>query len=293
MSKLICQNRCLSCIHYDNDNKPAIEIKQVEIGDSWQTILQAHKIIIAINGRFLFSQTKNSSDRFQSGQMLLLSAGIDTLFQSESSGNELLIIRLPDKVSFCENLRLEHLWQEADLHSKMRENTIIPSKPFLLTTNRMVEVYLSALVEHYRLGLRCNHYNAGKIRELFHILGKSYSKEELHNFFQPLLSSDTVFSQQVMERYASCRNITELAKAMNYSISGFEKRFKKVFNDAPYRWMMRKRAYEIYLHIETGEMNFKQISEKFGFSSSSVMNDFVKQMFGKTPGQIRKGVNKE
>lgn len=99
-----------------------------------------------------------------------------------------------------------------------------------------------------------------------------------------------IFSQQVMDHYMKCHNAAELAKLLNYSISGFEKRFKKVFNDTPFHWMMCQKAHNVYLEIRAGEMNFKQISDKYEFSSPSVMDDFIKQMFGKTPGQIRKGI---
>jgi AraC-like DNA-binding protein len=120
------------------------------------------------------------------------------------------------------------------------------------------------------------------------ILRAFYTKEDLYRFFSPALTTDTWFSQFIMSNYNKYDNLTELAAAMNYTVSGFEKKFRKVFNQAPYAWMCRQRAREAYHCINTSDMSLKEISSMFGFNSHPAFIKFIRRNYGITPGQIRK-----
>ena len=74
----------------------------------------------------------------------------------------------------------------------------------------------------------------------------------------------------------------------HYSLSGFQKRFKKVFGVSAYHWMKDVRSKSIYHQINSTEKSFKEISDEYGFSSPSHFNDFCKVHFGTTPGRIRR-----
>jgi len=292
MKEILYKDEHASCIYFDRSDKPSIEIKQIKGNDGWQVIPQIHKIVIILKGSFHFISGKNDTGEvLQTGHMLFLASGISASFQGNSFESEILVIRIINKTHFCETYRLEHLWQQINKQDSQTE--ILRQDSFhLLDVNVEMGNYLFSLVGLIRSGFRCQNYLSIKIKEFFYILRCYYTKEDLFHFFRSLLSSDMIFSQQVMEHYAKCHSAKELAKVLNYSVSGFEKRFKKVFNDTPYHWMMTQRAYDIHTDIIAGEMNFKQISDKYGFSSPSVMNDFIKQMFDMTPGQIRKGIKK-
>lgn len=293
MTEILCKSEHKSCIYFDRSDKPIMEIKQIKGNDGWQVIPQTHKIVIILKGSFHFILGRNAiGEVLQAGHMLFLAAGTSACFKGNSFESELLVIRIINKIHFCETYRLEHLWQQVNKPDSQTE-VLRQDSSRLLEVNTEMANYLFSLVGLLRSGFRCQNYLSIKITEFFYILRCFYSKEDLFHFFRSLLSSDMMFSQQVMEHYSKCHNATELAKVLNYSVSGFEKRFKKVFNDTPYHWMMSQRAYDIHADIIEGEMNFKQISDKYGFSSPSVMNDFVKQMFDMTPGQIRKGIKDE
>lgn len=293
MKEILYKDEYASCIYSDRSDNPTIEIKQIKDSDGWQVIPRIHKIVIILNGSFHYILGKKAiKGILETGQMLFLAAGTSAYFEENSRESELLVIRIVNKVHFCETYRLEHLWQQINEQGSQMENVNEDSSR-LLEVNVEMRNYLLSLIGSLRSGLHCQNYLSIKITEFFYILRYFYAKEDLFRFFRSLLSSDMLFSQQVMEHYGKCHNATELAKLLNYSVSGFEKRFKKVFNDTPYHWMMSQRAYDIHADIITGELNFKEISDKYGFSSPSVMNDFVKQMFDMTPGQIRKGIKNE
>ncbi|MDR2005353.1 MAG: AraC family transcriptional regulator [Prevotella sp.] len=159
---------------------------------------------------------------------------------------------------------------------------------FHLEVNEVMEKYLDMLHTCYRAGLRCRYYNEGKIRELMYILRSFYSREMLRDLFSPALSADTEFTRQFMEVYSRYGSLREIATVMNYTLSGFEKKFRKVFGCSPYNWILRQKAQEVLHQVKTSNLNLKVIADDFGFSSVAALNNFLKKRFGITPGQARK-----
>ena len=84
------------------------------------------------------------------------------------------------------------------------------------------------------------------------------------------------------------KTITELAESMNYTISGFEKKFKKAFKTTPHLWIKQKKADKIYYDLTMTDICLKEIIDNYGFKSDSYFNDFCKTNFGESPGRIRK-----
>ena len=155
-----------------------------------------------------------------------------------------------------------------------------------------MENYLDLLLECYRGGLHCHYYNENKVRELMFIFRAFYPKEQLRKFFSPALTGDTSFSQFIMDNYNSYNTLSDMASSLNYTVSGFEKKFRKIFGCSPYNWLKRRKALDIYQCISTSNLRMNEISNNFGFSSPAAFNTFVKQTFGITPGQIRQNKKK-
>jgi AraC-like DNA-binding protein len=230
------------------------------------------------------------------GQFLFLPANRSLSVRAGKTAH-LGIVRLYDKIQLCDCFRLENLMAIGQAKAQTakgskKQRTDYSQTPFLLEVNEVMERYLEILTICHREGLKCRYYNEGKIRELMFILRAFYTKEDLYRFFSPALTTDTWFSQFIMSNYNKYDNLSELAAAMNYTVSGFEKKFRKVFNQAPYAWMRRQRAREVYHCINTGDMSLKEIAEMFGFNSQPAFIKFIRQNFFLTPGQIRKNSKK-
>lgn len=123
--------------------------------------------------------------------------------------------------------------------------------------------------------LKCIYYFEIKIKELL-------------NFFYPLLTKDTHFSDIILRNYNKVKTVKDLADLTHYSISGFEKRFKRVFGISPYKWLKKQKAKNIYREINYSVKTFKEISLEYDFTSPSHLNNFCKTNFGDTPGNIRR-----
>lgn len=296
MVKLLYAREHLDCPNYDARHRPVIEERFLEAGTVYKIQPRVNKLIFILEGGMEYSIGRAKGLHARKDQVLFLPAN-NSLSGIALQDTHLSIARLYGKIQLCDCFRLEDL-MSADRakacpdkgYGKQTEDA--SRSPFLLEVNPVMKSYLEMLTLCYRAGLRCRYYNEGKIREMMFIFRAFYSKEDLCHFFAPALSTDTWFSQFIMSNYNKYDNLSELASAMNYTVSGFEKKFRKVFAEAPYAWMRKQRAREAYHCINTSDMTLKEIAEMFGFSSQPAFIKFIRQNFGVTPGQIRRNNKK-
>jgi AraC-like DNA-binding protein len=194
---------------------------------------------------------------------------------------------LPILFSFCDHFSLERLYYESKKKKRKSNKT-----PFL-KINEQIEAYINSFLPSWQKGLRCNFYLELKIKEFFFILRSCTPKEDLIAFFTPLLSDDMEFYRLVLEKYSSIKTAKELASVTNYSVAGFDKKFKKVFGMSARKWMTKQLADNIYHEIKCTTKSFIQISKEFGFSSSAHLCSFCKTTFNSTPKIIRNGESKK
>lgn len=181
----------------------------------------------------------------------------------------------------CHNYSLEQLYDE----NLNKEEGISLKK--LNGNDRIIDFFnFTRMV--YEDGIRCRFFADSKIKEFLFLLGLYYEKEELYDFFYPILSSDLTFSQFVINNHQKVRTTKELAELANYSLSGFQKRFQKVFGQSAHSWMKKERLKLIFDDISHTSKTLKELSVIHGFSNASHFNDYCKSNLGFTPGYIRK-----
>ncbi|MCD7935341.1 MAG: AraC family transcriptional regulator [Tannerellaceae bacterium] len=127
-----------------------------------------------------------------------------------------------------------------------------------------------------------------KAFELFYFLKTFYSEDLIKHFFTPILKKEYTFALFILTHYSKVKNADELAHLSNYTFSGFDKQFRKVFGMAPYKWMLQKKVSRIYLEICTTSKPIKVIAEEFGFTNSSHLGDFCRKHIGMSPVRLRK-----
>ena len=125
-----------------------------------------------------------------------------------------------------------------------------------------------------------------KRQELFFLFFSYYPDNDLVRFLQSVLSKDMQFKRVVMDNYLKVKNVQELAKSVNYSTSGFIKKFQKCFNDSPYRWMQMQKARHISVEISRGVKSLQEIANEYKFSSYQHFSGFCKAQLGSTPTEI-------
>ncbi|MDR2684493.1 MAG: helix-turn-helix domain-containing protein [Prevotellaceae bacterium] len=197
---------------------------------------------------------------------------------------QLMIVYLTIDLNFCNDFPLESL---SEISGKNKNIELYNDEPIFLKLNKTISDYLKLLKQCLSNGLKSAEFFLLKQKELLYYFGKCYSKDELHQFFKPILTSDIAFSKSVYKICERVSSVTAMAKEMNYSLSGFKKRFKRVFGQSAYKWLCQEKSKKLFHEITCSRKTFTQLSYDFGFSSPAHMNNFCRKMFGDTPGNLR------
>ncbi len=150
-------------------------------------------------------------------------------------------------------------------------------------------LYISLLDDYLQHGPFDTTFLALKKQELFYLLFNCYSQDELSMLFHPLLGEDLIFKEFIQTHFLKVRSVNELASLAHYSTSGFIKRFRRCFNESPYRWIARKKSERICSDIISGRLSFQEIAYQYKFSSYARFVDFCKTQIGFLPSEISEG----
>lgn len=130
-------------------------------------------------------------------------------------------------------------------------------------------------------------YAGIKICEFFFLVGMSYSERDRARFFESLDTAEQSFATFIYCNYKRAASVRELATMACYSLSGFEKRFRKIFGQPASQWIARQKALMIYTEICDTQKPFKILSYEYGFSCPSHFTRFCRKHLGKAPALIR------
>lgn len=151
---------------------------------------------------------------------------------------------------------------------------------------KMVEplnMFINNLMFYLNNKMMCRHLHDLKESEWIFIMRGFYTKEQNAYFLEPIINSLNDFATIVRENYLKCHSVQELAELCNMSEKTFTRRFKEYFNDTPKQWILREKAKYIKSDLDSGQLNIKEVANKFGFSSSSHLNNYYKKQFNTTP----------
>ncbi len=268
------------CLNYDNSDHAMIDLWRTKKGHRHETVARYNTIVFLLKGRVSFSFRDYPETQTTEGHFIFIPLGARVVYSGETD-SEVLLLRMYDHVRLCESYGIEQLF--IDARPRRQEHDIC-----MLEANHAIGQYIASLEPFIDGNFRCRYYLDIKVKEFFVLLRLYYTKEQLRNFFHKILSIDTGFVEVVRNNYLYYNTAYELAEALNLTYSGFSKKFKAVFGQPVYAWMKEQKARAVYKEICTGEKNFKQISEEYGFKSPSQFSEFCRANLGNPPGRIRK-----
>lgn len=281
MSKveLLNQPEHFGCFVYDNHGQPLINCVTKRKGEKLKLNHRTNRIVFLLNGKMTYSFNTMVNEVFKPSTFRLFPSSYDVLVHIEEDST-VLYVNMPSKINFCDHFSLEMLYK---LNTGIENYT----DSYPLKMNEVIYDYLKSIQSAVDDGLKCSYYHELKQKELLFYLRAYYPKDDLLAFFAPMLSSDISFSELIFNSLDSVSTIEQLAKITNYSLSGFKKRFLKVFGMPPYKWFAREKAKRIYHTINCTTKTFKEIADEFDFSSSAHFTTFCKRLFGHSPKEIR------
>lgn len=186
-------------------------------------------------------------------------------------------------LEFCQKLALESLYQY------ITEKESNPDEiKFLPIHKNIADSFLPPLKLLMESGARCKHLLELKHQELFFFFRFFYTKQQLADFFHPLLSPSLDFRQVVLANYRNAVTIKQLAELCHYSDAAFKAEFLKNFGETPYSWFSRQRLAAIEAKLKDKNIPFSAIIEDFNFSSPAHFTTYCKKNLGKTPKDWRR-----
>jgi AraC-like DNA-binding protein len=269
--------------NYVDNNEIFVEcIEKTKKGDMKVSESSQIRLFFILKGSCSFFCAKHFDVSLESGSIVLVPPQNKCIINVKTN-LQLMVIHLTVDLNFCNDFPFEAL---ADFEDKVK---IISQKDknIVLNMNKILAEYLKLMRLCLSNGIKSAEFFQMKQRELLYYFGRCYTREELYYFFKPILTNDIAFSKTVYRICEKVNSVTAMAKEMNYSLSGFKKRFKRVFGLSAYKWLCQEKSKKLFHEITCSRQTFTQLSYDFGFSSPAHMNNFCKKMFGDTPGNLR------
>lgn len=265
------------CFNFSKEEGSEAKITDYQAGCILNGENRETEFVFVLKGSLKLSYEKFRDVAVASSSMVLVPAGTHFSLTFEED-TRLLTFRIRTSLRFCEGYAIEQLFAECpDIEPGL----------YVLGFNARIESFLGSFVPMLDDGLMCCRYHNIKLEELMLIMRAYYTKSELAHFFSPMLSAKAEFSDFVMKNYTRVGSVQELASLANYSLSGFEKHFRKVFGVSAAQWLRQKKAGNLYHDLIHTNTPIKQLCRLYGFSSHANMCDFCNRHFKATPTQIR------
>ena len=127
-----------------------------------------------------------------------------------------------------------------------------------------------------------------KFREMLLNICSNQNNSELKNVLFSLSKNTSGSIEQIMEeQFIYNLKIDEFARLCGKSISSFKREFKKLYNNTPGKWLMKKRLHLAKNLMLNTDFTAQQICYDCGFESDSHFVRAFKDQFGLTPHQWR------
>ncbi|MDR1623357.1 MAG: AraC family transcriptional regulator [Tannerellaceae bacterium] len=127
-----------------------------------------------------------------------------------------------------------------------------------------------------------------KEMELLTVLKSFYRKEEISNFFYPVIGKSPHFRMQVLRNYRQESHVDGLAQRIGIEKRSFSFQFKEEFNMSPYQWLLNQKAKHIHFSLAESDKTLDEIRAEFGFKFAGHFTRFCKKQFNCTPVRLRR-----
>ncbi|MDD3061778.1 MAG: AraC family transcriptional regulator [Massilibacteroides sp.] len=171
-----------------------------------------------------------------------------------------------------------------------KNNTQPAEYGFALKINTVILKFLYLFSDFYLSGFSDSAYLELKMTELLFLIDKIYQMSDKLRFYSPIIDEEFLFADKLIKNYKQARTAKELAEFSFYSLSGFEKKFRKYFGLSAAQWLKQQKKTDIYHDLLNSDKTFKEISAEYGFCSVTHFNNYCKTALGDTPGKLRKKI---
>ncbi|NDW11022.1 AraC family transcriptional regulator [Dysgonomonas sp. 520] len=259
-------------------NDSPIEFLQLNAGQSWVLEPGENKIILVMEGELKIRSSIHPDIDVTASNMVFYPFQERVVLKAVKK-SKVASIRFTNESGLCGIL--SSITADSTMKHQDEKTCPIPIKSIIYNHIDSIREYMDKnICDIYLFDL--------KLKEFGYILKHFYSEEQLQNLFETLHGNDLSFSEEVCNLSLSVRSVRQLAERMNYSYSGFNKRFRRVFNMSAYSWMRNQKAKLVYQDICQTSKSLKEISTNHKFATLSHFNEFCHKNLGNSPSEIRR-----
>ena len=127
-----------------------------------------------------------------------------------------------------------------------------------------------------------------KFKELVLSLLSNKKNELFLSYLNSLSHDNNPSMEQIMQNnYAFNLSLAEYAKLACKSIPTFKRDFKKIFNDSPARWVLKKRINMAVELLQNTSLSIADITFECGFENQTHFSRVFKEKMDVSPSQFR------
>jgi AraC-like DNA-binding protein len=128
-----------------------------------------------------------------------------------------------------------------------------------------------------------------KFRELVLSLLINPRNDQLLAYLHHLSQGARPSLEEIMqENYSFHLSLADYAKLACVSIPTFKREFRKVFKDAPARWVLKKKLDQAAALLANSDIPINEITMECGFENQTHFSRVFRKKYGTAPSQWRK-----
>lgn len=270
------------------DSLPEGEIREIIIstGEEFGFTSRSNKVVFITCGKVECCMEGYPCDLIYGHSFFFVRVGIQCCIKAQKDSR--IILMRPGNTTIQQDSTTQ-AYISGVMANKVSNDTLMQQKKHLpaLSFNTYIRHFALGLLSGLSYSVKDEFYTSIKIKEFFFLVGISYSENDRIRFFESLNTAEQSFAAFIYYNYKRASSVRELADMACYSLSGFEKRFRKIFGQPASLWIARRKAQMIYTEICDTSKPFKQLSHEYGFSYPSHFTRFCHKYLGYPPGVIR------
>ena len=236
-------------------------------------VLEQNAILFIIDGSCSFSYNQYKNRVFLAGEMIFFpKSAIVTGVVLEDCN--LLYMTYDIPISIYDRLFITSLKKNFNYDFKS------------LKINPPIDAFVNSLVHLLTNGGSYKELHDIKQQEIFLIIRIFYSKDDLTEFFYPIISQDFDFKNFILENHHKYHRLIDLIDLSNLSPNVFMRKFKKEFGISGYQWMLKQMCHKIQHRASQPNITITEIMNEVGIDSPSHFNRICKKHFNLTPKEL-------
>lgn len=178
-------------------------------------------------------------------------------------------------------------------HSRLKINSqpeLNPDHILLLDVSALSESIFNSMTAYFSPDTQPPEYMLElKFRELIFSLLIDPKNEHLLNYLQHLSQHSRPSLEEIMqENYSFHLSLADYAKLACVSIPTFKREFRKVFKDAPARWVLKKKLDHAEALLINSDLPITEITMECGFENQTHFSRVFRKKYGAAPTQWRR-----